>query len=141
LNQPTDKKYGHDLDHIAVAVHDLAAATVRFIELLDAKIIHEEIVESQGVQVRFLQVEDAMYELLQPLSGDSAIARYLDKKGEGLHHIAFRVGDIYAEHKRLSELGLQLLQDKPVSGARNKLIFFIHPRDMGGILTEICQPR
>lgn len=141
LNQITNKKYGHDIDHIAVAVKDISAATDRFIETLDAKIIHDEVVESQGVTVRFLKAEKAMYELLQPLTDQSTVWKFLQKRGEGLHHIAFRVDDIYAEYARLSALDLQLLQKEPVLGARNKLVFFIHPRDMGGILTEICQPQ
>ena len=129
------------LDHIAVAVFDLDEATERYAKLSNISIIAEEVVESQKVKVRFLQQADHKIELLQATGPDSPVARFLKKRGEGIHHLAFRVEDIYTEMERLLKEGFQLLQDQPVTGALNKWIFFIHPKSMGGVLVEICQPK
>lgn len=129
------------IDHIGIAVFDLEESTEKYVAAMAAEILEEEKVEAQGVIVRFLKVGDCIYELLQPLDNESAVARFLAKRGEGVHHVAFRTDDIKAEYIRCQEKGLHLLQGEPVAGARNKMIFFIHPKDMGGILTEICQPR
>jgi len=129
------------LDHIAVAVFDLDEATQRYADLSPISIIAEEVVESQKVKVRFLQQADHRIELLQATSPDSPVAKFLEKRGEGIHHLAFRVKDIHFEMQRLKKEGFRLLQDHPVHGALNKWIFFIHPKSMGGVLIEICQPK
>ncbi len=129
------------LDHIAVAVFDLDEATERYAKLSPISIIAEEVVELQKVRVRFLQQADHKIELLQATGPDSPVAKFLAKKGEGIHHLAFRVEDIHSEMERLRKAGFQLLQGQPVTGALNKWIFFIHPKSMGGVLVEICQPK
>ena len=129
------------LDHIGVAVKNLETATIRYVNLLGAEIIHEEVVESQGVKVRFLSHNNTLTELLQPLNDGSTLAKFLAKRGEGLHHVAYAVSDIYLEMERMRKAGYELLQDQPFMGAREKLVFFIHPRSMGGVLVEICQPK
>ncbi len=128
-----------DLDHIAIAVADLESATQRYIQTLGAQVVHEELVTSQGVQVRFLQCGDNLIELIMGTDADTTVARFVAKRGEGLHHMAFRVDDIGAEFRRLKAMGLRLLQEEPVKGAWNKRIFFVHPQSMGGTLVEICQ--
>ncbi len=128
------------LDHIGLAVRDLDQATNRFSQLGDIKIIAEEELPSQQVIVRFIQQGDHKIELLQSTSVNSPVARFLEKRGEGIHHLAFRVQNIQQEMQRLRESGLVVLQDQPIAGAMNKWVFFIHPRSMGGTLIEICQP-
>lgn len=128
------------LDHVGVAVRDLELATDRYHQLLGTTVIHEEEVTSQKVRVRFLKHQDQKIELLQATAPDSPIARFLERRGEGIHHLAFRVDDIQAEMQRLRQQGFEILQEEPIRGAFNKLIFFIHPRSMGGTLVEICQP-
>lgn len=128
------------LDHIAVAVKDLDKTTERYALLAPISIIAEEEVPSQQVRVRFIKQGDHKIELLLPLGPDSPVARFLEKRGEGIHHLAFQVNDINLELQRLRSEGFEILQDHPVRGALNKWIFFIHPRSMGGTLVEICQP-
>ena len=130
------------MDHIGIAVKDIERSTEKYVQLLQATVIHDEQVPSQGVSVRFLHVGgETKIELLQALDESSPVRKFIDKRGEGLHHIAFKTDDIYFEFERLKAAGLQLLQAEPVIGANNKLIFFIHPKSMGGTLVEICQPR
>ncbi|MBK8502666.1 MAG: methylmalonyl-CoA epimerase [Saprospiraceae bacterium] len=128
------------LDHIGIAVKDLNQATERFRKLAEFMILAEEEVPSQQVVVRFLQHGEFKIELLKSTTPQSTIARFIDKRGEGIHHVAFRVKQIDHEMRRLREEGLEIIQDKPILGAMNKWIFFIHPRSMGGTLVEICQP-
>lgn len=128
------------LDHIGIAVRDLELATRRYQRLATFSILAEEIVPSQKVRVRFLQQDGYKIELLEGTSPDSPVNRFVEKRGEGIHHLAFRVNDIHAEMNRLRREGFQLLQDQPVKGALNKWIFFIHPKSAGGVLIEICQP-
>jgi methylmalonyl-CoA/ethylmalonyl-CoA epimerase len=128
------------LDHIGIAVNEIEAATSQYRRLADVRILAEDEVPSQMVKVRFIEVGHTKIELLEATSEDSPIARYIAKRGEGIHHIAFRVTDIYAQLARLKAEGFVLLQEKPILGALNKLIFFIHPKSMGGTLVEICQP-
>ncbi len=129
------------LDHIGIAVISIVEATAKYQQLMHAEILHDEEVPSQGVKVRFLSTgSETKIELLEALGPESPVAKFVDKRGEGLHHIAFRVHNIYEEFERLTEEGFQILQKEPVRGAYNKLIFFIHPKSMGGTLVEICQP-
>ncbi|NND06908.1 MAG: methylmalonyl-CoA epimerase [Saprospiraceae bacterium] len=128
------------LDHIGMAVTDIDVATRMYEKLLLAKIIHDEVVTSQGVMVRFLSFADQKIELLQAINDDSPVAKFIAKRGPGIHHLAFKTSDIYEEMQRLRGKGFQILQDEPIKGAYNKLIFFIHPKSMGGTLVEVCQP-
>jgi methylmalonyl-CoA/ethylmalonyl-CoA epimerase len=128
------------LDHVGIAVRDLDRATERFRKLTDFTILAEEVVPSQQVVVRFLQHGEFKIELLQPTNVQGSVARFINKRGEGIHHLAFRVKQIDLEMMRLRKEGLEIIQDKPILGAMNKWIFFIHPRSMGGTLVEICQP-
>ena len=129
------------LDHVGIAVRDLDEATQRYQQLASYHVLAEETVHAQRVKVRFLQEEkgSCKIELLQGTDPESPICTFLKKRGEGIHHLAFRVEDIQAEMSRLRREGFQILQDHPVKGALNKWIFFIHPKSMGGVLVEICQ--
>ncbi len=129
------------LDHIGVAVRNIEEATRKYQELLGAEILHDEIVPSQKVKVRFLKHNNTKTELLEATEESSAVAKFLEKRGEGLHHIAFAVENIHQELSRMKNAGYQVLQEEPVPGAMDKLVFFIHPKSVGGILVEICQPR
>ena len=128
------------LDHIGVAVREIEAATAQYQRLAPVRILAEDEVASQMVKVRFIDIGHTKIELLEATSEKSPIARYIEKRGEGIHHIAFRVTDIHAQYARLKAEGFTMLQEKPILGALNKLIFFIHPRSIGGTLVEICQP-
>ncbi len=127
------------LDHIGVAVSNLEIATNRYRRLYDVTILADEEVASQKVNVRFLKMGNTKIELLVPSSELSPVFRFLAKRGEGIHHLAFRVKDINAEMKRLNDEGFHVLQKKPIRGAMNKWVFFVHPKSMGGTLVEICQ--
>lgn len=131
---------GLPIDHIAVAVHDIEESVKRYETLLGGHVVHRETVSDQGVEVCFIALDADLIELLQPLTSDSPVAKFLQKRGEGLHHIAFRVDDIVAQFDQIAKQGLRILQAAPVRGARDKMIFFVHPSDMGGVLVEFCQP-
>lgn len=129
------------LDHIGVAVRNIEEATRKYQELLGAEILHDEFVPTQKVRVRFLKHNNTKTELLEATEESSAVAKFLEKRGEGLHHIAFAVENIHQELSRMKNAGYQVLQEEPVPGAMDKLVFFIHPKSVGGILVEICQAR
>ncbi len=129
-------------DHVGIAVRSISNATGNYEKLLGAKVVYDEEVSSQKVRVRFLKYGNApKIELLEATDPSSPIAKFIAKRGEGIHHIAFHADDIYREYDRLTKEGFELLQKEPIPGAANKLIFFIHPKSMGGTLVEICQPR
>ncbi len=129
----------YTVEHIGIAVKSLEQSDPLFSRLLDASPYkHEEVLE-QGVITSFFQAGQAKIELLEATHPDSPIAKFIDRKGEGIHHIAFEVADIRAEMKRLKEEGFQLLQEEPSIGADNKWVCFIHPRSANGVLIEICQ--
>ncbi|MCK6649983.1 MAG: methylmalonyl-CoA epimerase, partial [Bacteroidia bacterium] len=96
-------------------------------------------VESEGVSTSFFMIGESKIELLEATNPDSAIAKFIEKKGEGIHHIAFEVQDIYAEMERLKNEGFTLLNEQPKKGADNKLICFLHPKSSNGVLIELCQ--
>jgi methylmalonyl-CoA/ethylmalonyl-CoA epimerase len=127
------------VDHIGIAVADLDAANALYTTLLGVQPYKAEEVASEGVMTSFFKTGETKIELLGATRPDSPIAKYLEKKGQGLHHIAFEVADIYAEMARLGAEGFQLLQTEPKLGADNKLICFIHPKSAGGVLIELCQ--
>lgn len=127
------------IEHIGIAVKDLDEANKLYAQLLGQEPYKKEFVESEQVNTSFFRVGESKVELLSGTSEQSAITRFIEKKGEGIHHIAFEVGDIKSEMERLRNLGFQLIQDEPKRGADNKLVCFIHPRSANGVLLELCQ--
>ena len=129
------------LEHIGIAVRDLAAATELFRNLLSAEPYKEEKVESEGVNTVFFRVGDVKIELLGALSEASPLNRFLEHHGQGVHHLAFHTEDISKEASELASKGFRLTSDSPKDGADNKLVQFIHPRSAGGVLVELCQDK
>lgn len=127
------------IEHIGIAVKDMQAAKSIYELLLNTVVYKTEEVPSEGVNTAFLQSGPNKIELLEATSADSPIAKFLEKKGEGIHHIAFDVPDIEAEIARLKAAGFVLLNDVPKKGADNKLVCFVHPKSAGGVLVELCQ--
>ena len=127
------------IEHIGIAVKSIAASNELFAKLFNAKAYKLEEVASEGVNTSFFQVGPNKIELLEATRPDSPIAKFIEKKGEGMHHIAFEVDDILSEMKRLQAEGFTLLNAEPKAGADNKLICFIHPKDTNGVLIELCQ--
>lgn len=128
------------IEHIGIAVKDLEAANALYTTLLGAPPYKEEAVEGEAVLTSFFQTGESKVELLAATHVDSAIAKYIDKRGEGIHHVAFRVEDIRAEMKRLADQGFRLLNEEPKRGADNMWVCFIHPKSANGVLVELCQP-
>jgi len=127
------------VEHIGIAVKDIARVGSVYQKLLNTIVYKTEAVESEHVLTGFLMAGNNKIELLEATHPDSPIAKFIDKKGEGIHHIAFAVDDIRAEMDRLQEEGFTLLSEEPKHGADNKLVCFIHPKDMHGVLIELCQ--
>lgn len=129
------------LDHIGIAVPDLDAADDLIARLLGREAYKRETVADQAVVTSFFSAaaEDAKLEFVAPKGDAGPIHKYLEKRGPGLHHLAFEVDDIRAEMARLEADGFQLLSEEPSSGADNKLVCFLHPKSTGGVLVEICQ--
>ncbi len=129
------------IEHLGIAVGDIKTAEETFDKLLNGKSYKKEQVEREGVITSFYQVGESKIELLESTNPESAISKFIDKRGQGIHHIAFDVEDIVAEMKRLKEAGFQLLSEQPLDGADNKLICFLHPKSTCGVLVEICQEK
>lgn len=127
------------IDHIGIAVKDLDAAVEIYETLLQSSCYKREIVESQKVETAFLQTGESKVELLGATDPESVINKYIEKKGEGMHHVAFEVDDIHAEIERLKGEGFTLLSDIPKPGADQKQIVFMHPKSSHGVLVELCQ--
>jgi methylmalonyl-CoA/ethylmalonyl-CoA epimerase len=127
------------IEHIGIAVKDLKSGNDIYESLLGKALYKVEEVTSEHVLTSFFQVGDSKIELLQATHEDSAIAKYIDKKGEGIHHIAFEVEDIYKAMEEMSAKGFKVLNEKPKKGADNKLVCFIHPKSANGVLVELCQ--
>ena len=127
------------IEHIGIAVKSLQDSNELYARLLGVKHYKTEEVHSEGVITSFFKCGESKIELLEGLAGDNAISKFIDKKGEGIHHIAFEVDDISAEMARLKEEGFQLLNESPKKGADNKLVCFIHPKSASGVLVELCQ--
>ena len=127
------------IEHVGVAVKNLTQAVEMYEQLLNTPCYKMETVESEGVNTAFFMTGDSKIELLEALEDDSPINKFIDKKGEGIHHIAFEVENIQAEMKRLAALGFILLNENPKKGADNKLICFVHPKSSNGVLVELCQ--
>lgn len=129
------------VEHIGIAVKDFANAVPLFEKLLNSQCYKTEKVESEQVNTAFFRQGDTKIELLESSSEDGVIARFIEKKGEGIHHIAFEVPDIHAEMERLKTEGFILLNEQPKQGADNKLVCFLHPKGTNGVLIELCQER
>ncbi len=127
------------IEHIGIAVKDLEASNLLFEKLLGTSHYKIEEVASEGVRTSFFKTGENKIELLEALSDNSAIAKFIEKKGEGVHHIAFAVNDIVAEIKRLQAEGFTVLNEEPKKGADNKLVTFLHPKSTNGVLIELCQ--
>jgi methylmalonyl-CoA/ethylmalonyl-CoA epimerase len=131
----------HKIEHIGIAVKDLAVSVPLFEKLLNCQCYKTETVESEKVNTAFFQQAGTKIELLESTSDQGVISKYIEKKGEGIHHIAFEVPDIYEEMKRLQAAGFVLLDDQPKNGADNKLICFLHPKGTNAVLIELCMER
>ncbi len=127
------------IEHIGIAVKDLEISNDLFAKLFGEPHYKVESVESEGVNTSFFQVGPNKIELLEASNPDSPIAKFLEKRGEGIHHIAYDVADIHAEMKRLEAEGFTLLNTEPKKGADNKLVCFLHPKTTNGVLIELCQ--
>ena len=127
------------LEHIGIAVKDLEASKQVFDALFGFQSYKTEAVESEKVKTVFYRTGQSKVELLQGLSGEDAISKFIEKKGEGIHHLAFEVADIQAEITRLEALGFQFVSSIPKQGADNKMICFLHPKSTNGVLIELCQ--
>ena len=127
------------VEHIGIAVKSCEEANKLFSKLLGAEPYKAETVESEAVNTSFFSVGNTKIELLEATAEHSAIAKFIERKGEGIHHIAFEVADIHAEMERLKGEGFQLLNEAPKRGADNKMVCFIHPKSANGVLVELCQ--
>lgn len=127
------------IEHIGIAVKDLEVSNRLYTKLLGTKHYKTEFVDSESVKTSFFKVGENKIELLQATNPESAIAKFINKKGEGVHHVAFEVENIEAEIKRLIDEGFELIDDTPKLGADNKIIAFLHPKSSGGVLVELCQ--
>lgn len=129
------------IEHIGIAVKSLDTAIPLFEQILHTGCYKTEAVPSENVETAFLKTGPNKIELLASTTEDGVIARFIEKKGEGIHHIAFEVEDIYAEMERLKAAGFTLLQQEPKQGADNKLVCFLHPKGTNGVLIELCQEK
>lgn len=127
------------IDHIGIAVSDLESAIAKYEQLLQTPCFKREIVADEHVETAFFRTGESKVELLAATDGDSVIRKYIEKRGEGIHHVAFAVDDIHAEISRYVDLGYRLLSDAPKRGADQKLIVFLHPKETNGVLVELCQ--
>jgi methylmalonyl-CoA/ethylmalonyl-CoA epimerase len=129
------------VEHIGIAVKDLSVSIPLYEKLLNSLCYKKERVESENVETAFFRRDETKIELLESSSPDGVIARYIEKKGEGIHHIAFEVTDIVAEMKRLKQEGFVLLNEQPKEGADNKMVCFLHPKNTNGVLIELCMEK
>jgi methylmalonyl-CoA/ethylmalonyl-CoA epimerase len=130
-----------NVEHIGIAVKSLSDAVPLFEKLLNTPCYKTENVESEAVNTAFFRQGETKVELLESTKEDGVIKKFIERKGEGLHHIAFAVADIVAEMERLKSEGFTLLNEQPKAGADNKLVCFLHPKDTNGVLIELCQER
>jgi methylmalonyl-CoA/ethylmalonyl-CoA epimerase len=128
------------IDHVGVAVEDIDAALELYEGAFEMPLAHRETVEEQGVEAVLLDVGDGHVELLRPLGPETAVGKFLERKGPGLHHVAYAVDDIDATLEKLAAAGLELIDREPRVGIRESRVAFLHPRSTGGVLTEIVEP-
>ncbi|MBU3660070.1 MAG: methylmalonyl-CoA epimerase [Flavobacteriales bacterium] len=129
------------IEHLGIAVKDLSVAIPLYEKLFQTPCYKTESVESEGVKTAFFQIGESKIELLEASNPESPIAKFLEKRGAGFHHVAFEVSDIEEEIKRLSNEGFQLIHATPKDGADNKRIAFLHPKSSDGLLVELCMER
>ena len=129
------------IDHIGIAVQSIEETEEKYFRLLGEKCFHFEEVSDQGVRVGFIQVGQQKLELLESINADGPIAKFIEKRGPGIHHIAYKVNDIKLELSRLEREGLRLIDKEPRIGALGKWVAFVHPKAMDGVLVELCQSR
>jgi methylmalonyl-CoA/ethylmalonyl-CoA epimerase len=129
------------IEHIGIAVKDMSVSNTLFAKIFNTPHYKMEGVESEGVMTSFFKIGDNKIELLEATNPESPIAKFIEKRGEGIHHIAFDVEDIVAEMQRLENEGFVLLNKEPKQGADNKLVCFLHPKGTNGVLIELCQER
>lgn len=129
------------VEHIGIAVRNFEVSIPLFEKLLNQTCYKKELVAGENVNTAFFKTGETKIELLESLNPDGVIAKFIEKKGEGIHHIAFDVEDIYAEMKRLQAEGFTLLNEVPKQGADNKLVCFLHPKETNGVLIELCQEK
>jgi len=127
------------VEHIGLAVKNLKTSIPLFEKLLNTECYKTEVIETENVNTAFFKQGETKIELLESIGSDGVIARFIEKKGEGMHHIAFEVADLEAEMLRLKEEGFTLLNEIPKPGADNKLVCFLHPKGTNGVLIELCQ--
>ena len=128
------------IDHVGIAVEDIDATLALYRDALGMPLVHRETVPEQGVEAVLLDVGDGHIELLQPLAPDTAVGKFLARRGPGLHHVAYRVESIEDTLQALRQVGLRLIDEQPRIGIRNSRVAFVHPASTGGVLTEIVQP-
>jgi methylmalonyl-CoA/ethylmalonyl-CoA epimerase len=128
------------IDHIGVAVEDIEAGIELYAKSFEMELAHRETVSSQGVEAVLLDVGDGHVELLRPLGPDTAVGKFLARKGPGLHHVAYAVDDIDATLERISAAGIELIDSEARAGIRGSRVAFLQPRSTGGVLTEIVEP-
>ena len=129
------------ISHLGIAVKDLPASEALFKKLLGDDHVHHEEVEDQGVSIASFKVGETIIELTASTRADSAIAKFIEKRGEGIHHLALEVDDVASELARLKSEGIQLIDDAPKLGAHEMLIAFLHPKSTNGVLVELCQKK
>lgn len=129
------------IDHLGIVVRDLDAAIAHWQELYGLELSHREVVEDQGVEVAKFLVGESAVELISPVRDDTGIAKYLEKRGEGIHHVCYEVDDLEAQLGDIAAKGGRLIDDKPRVGAGGDLVAFVHPKASSGVLTELKQAR
>jgi methylmalonyl-CoA/ethylmalonyl-CoA epimerase len=128
------------IDHVGVAVLDLDQVAARYEAAFGMAVVHRETVESQGVEAALLEIGDGHIELLRPLAPETVVGRFIERRGEGLHHVAYRVDDIDATLSALSDAGVELIDTEARVGIRRSRVAFLHPKGNGGVLTELVEP-
>ena len=128
------------IDHVGVAVEDIDATLALYRDTLGMPLVHRETVSEQGVDAALLDVGDSHVELLQPLGPETAVGKFLARRGPGLHHVAYRVEDVAETLRQLSAAGVRLIDEQPRTGIRSSRVAFLHPASTGGVLTELVQP-
>jgi methylmalonyl-CoA/ethylmalonyl-CoA epimerase len=128
------------IDHVGVAVADIDSALALYRDALGMPLVHRETVTEQGVDAALLDVGDGHVELLQPLGAETAVGKFLSRRGPGLHHVAYRVEDVEATLAALAAAGMRLIDERPRTGIRGSRVAFVHPASTEGVLTEIVQP-
>ena len=127
------------VDHVGIAVRDLEAAIAFYESAFGVEVAHRETVEEQGVEEAMFRVGESWIQLLRPLGPDTPVGKYIEKRGEGVHHVGYGVSDLVAALEHLRSEGLQLIDEKPRRGSRGAQVAFVHPRSVGGVLVELVQ--